>query len=71
MPIERFSDHRMEPVQSTVRRARDGEPADLLNPLDYPVVARCRGCGQRIRDPRMMFSSWYHAEDDHAEGNEQ
>jgi hypothetical protein len=58
--IEQHSGHRMEPVQGTVRSVRDGQAANLLNPLDYPVTATCRGCGQLIRCDRMMFADWYH-----------
>jgi len=52
-------DHRITPAEGSAHRA-DGRPADLLNPLDYPVTAVCLACGRPIRVERMMYSEWKH-----------
>jgi hypothetical protein len=52
--------HDITPEPGTVRSVRSGEPADLKNPLDYPVEATCIVCGQPIRTERWLLSEWRH-----------
>ena len=52
--------HRITPLAGSARRVRDGEPADLLRPSDYPVTAVCKPCGQPIRTERWLLSEWRH-----------
>lgn len=57
--------HEMVPVKGTARStggANRGRPADLLNPLHYPVEAQCP-CGRPIR-AEDFYADWQHAEDD-------
>ena len=52
--------HEITPKPGTARRVRDGEPASLLNPADYPVEAICIVCGQPIRTERYYLAEWRH-----------
>lgn len=51
--------HDITPVAGSARRL-DGSPADLTRPLDYPVVAVCRECGQPVRCERWLLAGWRH-----------
>jgi hypothetical protein len=55
-----LGDHEIVPEPASARRVRDGEPADLNNPLHYPVTAICLVCGQPIRTERWLLSEWRH-----------
>ena len=55
-----LGDHEIVPEPGTARRVRDGEPASLLNPADYPAEAICLACGQPIRNERFYLSEWRH-----------
>jgi hypothetical protein len=52
--------HEITPKPGTARRVRDGEPASLLNPADYPVEAICIACGQPVRTERWLLGEWRH-----------
>jgi hypothetical protein len=52
--------HEITPKPGTARRVRDGEPASLLNPADYPAEAICIVCGQPIRTERWLLAEWRH-----------
>jgi len=52
--------HEIIPKPGTARSVRSGEPADLKNPLDYPVQAVCLVCGQPIRTERWLLAEWRH-----------
>lgn len=67
--MELHSDHRITPAEGSARRA-DGRPADLLNPLHYPVTAVCLECGRPIHEERYMFSDWEHVYEDDDPGGE-
>jgi hypothetical protein len=54
--------HRITPLAGSARRVRDGAPADLLNPHDYPCEAACRECGQPARIERWFLGTWVHIE---------
>ena len=54
--------HEILPERGTARRARDGEPARLTDPTDYPVTAVCAACGREIACDRWLRGSWYHTE---------
>jgi hypothetical protein len=53
-------DHEIIPEPGSARRVRDGQPARLTSPLDYPAEAVCQVCGQPIRIERYYFSEWRH-----------
>ena len=53
--------HEIVPEPGTARR-KDGSPADLTRPSDYPVTAICKVCGQRIRCERYYLAEWRHIE---------
>ena len=56
--------HEAAPRPGTARRVRDGQPARLTRPSDYPVFARCTGCDGLIRCDRWFRASeWYHVTD--------
>ena len=57
------SGHEIVPEPGSARRVRDGQPADLRSPTDYPAVAVCKVCGRRIRCDRWLRAEWYHIED--------
>jgi hypothetical protein len=52
--------HDITPRPGTVRRVCSGEPADLKNPLHYPIEAICMVCDQPVRNERWLLSEWYH-----------
>ena len=54
--------HRITPLAGSARKVRDGTPADLTSPLDYPTEAVCLVCGQPVRIERYHFSEWRHIE---------
>jgi hypothetical protein len=55
-------DHEIVPEPGTAHRVRDSEPADLKNPLHYPIVAVCLTCGRPIRTERWLLDEWRHIE---------
>jgi hypothetical protein len=57
--------HEITPLAGSARRVRDGELADLTNPLDYPAEAVCVECGQPIRAERWLLSEWRHIAPEH------
>jgi hypothetical protein len=61
---EAHGGHVIEPSPGTACRTRDGKPADLLSPLDYPVLAVCAECGRAIRCRRYLFADWIHVDDE-------
>jgi hypothetical protein len=54
--------HEILPEPGSARRVRDGEPASLTRPSDYPVEAACSVCGQPIRCERWFLGGWRHIE---------
>jgi hypothetical protein len=56
--------HDITPKPGTVRRVRSGEPADLKNPLQYPIEAICMECGQPVQNERWLLSEWYHVSEE-------
>ena len=54
------NDHEIIPEPGTARRVRDGEPASLLSPYDYPVEGVCKVCGQPVRVERIYLADWHH-----------
>lgn len=58
------SGHEIIPEPGSARRVRDGQPADLTRPSDYPVTAVCKVCGQSIRCERWLLAEWRHIGDD-------
>lgn len=59
---EIYDDHTITPAEGSARRL-DGRPADLLNPLTYPVLAVCARCGRTVRLERYFYSDWEHLPD--------
>jgi hypothetical protein len=55
-----LGDHEIVPEPGTVRSVRSGEPADLKNPLHYPIEAICIACGQPVRTERWLLAGWRH-----------
>lgn len=55
------SNHAITPVRGSARRL-DGLPANLMDPLDYPVEAICLECGKPIRTERFYSATWTHLE---------
>jgi hypothetical protein len=56
-------EHEIIPEPGMARRVRD-QPADLRNPVHYPVTAVCKTCGQPIRCERHYLAEWRHVEPD-------
>jgi hypothetical protein len=54
--------HEVLPEPGTARRVRDGQPARLTRPSDYPCVAVCKTCHREIRCERWLRAEWHHAE---------
>ena len=54
-----FDAHHITPKAGTARQL-DGQPADLLNPRDYPVRGRMPRMGGPIRVERYYRSEWVH-----------
>jgi hypothetical protein len=52
--------HDITPKPGSVRSVRTGEPADLKNPLHYPVEALCLVCDKKVRNERFYLSEWRH-----------
>jgi hypothetical protein len=59
---ESYDNHQITPAEGSGRRL-DGRPADLLNPLHYPILATCARCGRTVRCERYMFADWEHLPD--------
>jgi hypothetical protein len=57
----RAEEHEVLPAPGTITRERDGEPASLTDPSDYPVLARC-DCGRPIRCERWFMADWVHTD---------
>ena len=55
-----LGDHEIVPEPGSALRVRDGEPADLTRPSDYPVKAVCKTCGRPIRTERWLLAEWGH-----------
>ena len=55
-----LGDHEIVPEPGSARRVRDGQPADLTRPSDYPVKAVCKTCGRPIRTERWLLAEWRH-----------
>lgn len=49
-------------MAGSARRVRDGAPADLSSPLDYPAKAVCLECGQPVRIERYFLGEWVRIE---------
>jgi hypothetical protein len=47
--------HELVPQRGTAHRVRDGLPADLRNPRDYPAEALCLKCSQPVRISRWLL----------------
>jgi hypothetical protein len=56
-------DHEIVPQIGTARRVRDGQPASITRPSDYPVLAVCMTCGREIRCDRWLMAEWRHLEE--------
>jgi len=54
--------HRITPLAGSAHRVRDGAPADLTNPHDFPCEAVCLVRGQPIRCERWFLCGWRHIE---------
>jgi hypothetical protein len=54
--------HEIIPEPGTARRIRDGEPARLTRPSDYPIEAVCKTCGRPVRCERWLLAGWRHIE---------
>lgn len=54
--------HEIMPAAGSARRVRDGEPADLRDPREYPCTAVCKTCDRPIRTERWLLADWYHTE---------
>lgn len=54
--------HAITPKLGTSVRERDGEPANLMDRADYPVLGVCVVCGRRVRVERMYLADWEHAD---------
>lgn len=53
------NEHDILPVKGSVKKAITGEPADMLNPFNYPLIALCI-CGRHIRIERYFMCEWVH-----------
>jgi hypothetical protein len=63
MPDCVTDDHEIIPEPGSARRVRDGQPADLRNPTQYPAEAVCLACGRPIRCEGWLLSEWFHIAD--------
>lgn len=52
--------HAPFPLKGSYVRESDGEPANLLDEADYPVLAGCKLCGGRIKLGHLMQWEWRH-----------
>jgi hypothetical protein len=55
------SGHVASPKPGSYFREIDGEPADLLAEVDYPVAAVCARCDRPIRLAYRLQWDWRHA----------
>lgn len=55
---------RHEPDPETVVRARDDQPADLMNWDDYPVAATCQLCKRRVVSLGLATTTWWDETDE-------
>ena len=53
--------HAPVPLKGSYVRESDGQPASLLNEVDYPVIAECKFCEGRIRLGHLVRREWQHA----------
>lgn len=60
--------HQAFPVRGTYVAAASGEPAKLMNPADYPIVAECHQCGKPIRLAMPDQMEWTHIPPDAVSG---
>jgi hypothetical protein len=58
----RAGNHEIVPQPGTARRVRDGEPAQITRPTDYPILAVCLTCHREICCAGWLLGEWYHAE---------
>jgi hypothetical protein len=54
--------HEIIPEHGSARRERDGEPASITRPTDYPILAVCLTCRQPIRCEGWLLGEWAHIE---------
>lgn len=55
------SNHDITPARGTMRQVESGELGTCINPFDYPLLADCLECGERIRiDRYSIIDNWYH-----------
>jgi hypothetical protein len=52
--------HEILPDAGACVRGRDGDPADLLHPEDYPIISVCCRCGRPVRCERWLMGAWRH-----------
>ena len=52
--------HEILPKADACVRGRDGDPADLLRPDDYPIISVCCRCGRPVRCERWLMGEWRH-----------
>jgi hypothetical protein len=60
LPMIGISVHAVLP--RSARRVRDGQPAALTRPSDYPITTVCMVCRQAIRCERFYLAEWRHVE---------
>jgi hypothetical protein len=51
------SDHNITPESVT---RLDGSKGNMLNPVDYPLLATCMTCHRRIRCDTWLMGEWVH-----------
>jgi len=56
--------HEIIPQIGSARRERDGEPAQITSPTDYPILAVCLICQRPIRCDGWLLGEWYHLPDE-------
>jgi hypothetical protein len=54
--------HEIIPQIGSARRERDGEPAQITSPTDYPILAVCLTCHREIRCDGWLMGEWRHTE---------
>jgi hypothetical protein len=52
-------DHECRPDPASVKRTVTSEPASLLDPTAYPLIAVCAGCAEPIRAATYL-ADWRH-----------
>jgi len=60
MPTALTEEHAITPEPDSATRERDGEPASLLRPQDYPVLATCLVCKRSVRCEGYLLGEWAH-----------